>query len=146
MTLYDIIKGSIGKHLTLDPSVPASVGCAEAVSAILRLAGITLPTRGIAGTNALLLWCQAHPETFTSISEPEQGALLISATGTGNGALSNGHTGFFGGFGVQTPDEWGICSNNSDSGLFLELWTWSKWNAYYTQQGGMTPHIFRVKN
>jgi len=145
MTLYDIIKGSLGKHMTLDASVPASVGCAEAVSAILRLAGINVPQRGIASTNALLVFCQAHPEIFTSISEPEQGALLISATGTGNGKLSNGHTGFFGGFGVMYPDDWGICSNNSDSGLFLELWNWTKWIAYFQKLGGMTPHIFRVK-
>lgn len=145
MILYNIIKDSLGKHMTLDASVPASVGCAEAVSAILRLAGINVPQKGIAGTNALLLFCQAHPETFTAISEPEQGALLISATGTGNGKLANGHTGFFGGLGVQEKDEWGICSNNSDSGLFLELWNWTKWQTYYQQYGGMTSHIFRVK-
>lgn len=145
MNLYNIVKDSLGKHMTLDSSVPASVGCAEAVSAILRLAGINVPQRGIAGTNALLLFCQAHPEIFTSISAPEQGALLISATGTGNGKLANGHTGFFGGLGMQYPDDWGICSNNSDSGLFLELWSWAKWQAYYQDYGGMKPHIFRIK-
>lgn len=145
MTILETVKANLGKHLTLDASVPASVGCAEAVSTILRDIGINVPQKGIAGTNALLLWCQSHPEHFTALTEPEEGALLISATGTGNGNLSNGHTGFFGAFGVATPNDWGICSNNSDSGLFLELWTWSKWQNYYHQYGGMPNHIFRVR-
>lgn len=130
--------------MTLDPSVPARVGCAECVSAILRLAGIAVPQRGIAGTSALLVYCLAHPEHFTEIHTPEQGALLISASGSGNGNLSNGHTGFFGAFGVAVPNDWGICSNDSQTGLFLELWTWAKWQVYYQQYGGMRPRIFRI--
>lgn len=104
-----------------------------------------MPPHGIAGTSALQVYCLAHTELFEEIHAPEAGALLISASGGGNGALAHGHTGFFGAFNVAFPNDWGICSNNSDSGLFLELWNWSKWTAYYTQYGGIKPRIFRIK-
>lgn len=144
-TLYDVIKSSLDTHMTLNNSVPPRVGCAEAVSAVLRAAGIAVPAQGIAGTSALLVYCLQHPELFEEISSPEQAALLISASGSGNGNLSNGHTGFFGAFGIAFPDDWGICSNDSQTGLFLELWNWSRWQKYYSQYGGMRPRIFRVK-
>jgi hypothetical protein len=142
--MYEAIKSSLGHHMTLDPSVPARVGCAEAVSAVLRKAGVPVPARGIAGTSALLLYCLNHPQRYTEIYTPEPAALLISASGTGNGKLSNGHTGFFGRYGTMVISDWGICSNDSQSGLFLELWTWKKWKTYYEQYGGMRPRIFRV--
>ena len=54
--LYTIAKACIGKHLTLDPTVPQEVGCAEAISYILWKAGLPIPAKGIAGTAALEAW------------------------------------------------------------------------------------------
>lgn len=143
--LYAAIKASLDTHMTLDNSVPPRVGCAEAVCAVLRAAGIAVPAKGIAGTSALLVYCLAHPEIFEELDAPEEAALLISASGSGNGNLSNGHTGFFGVFGIAFPEDWGICSNDSQTGLFLELWNWLRWQKYYAQYGGMKSRIFRVK-
>lgn len=144
-TIYQTLKANIGKHCTLDDTVPPDVGCAEAVSFILRAAGIPVPSKGIAGTYALLQYALQHPEHFVEIYIPEESVLLISATGTGNGKLSNGHTAFFGIFGKQFSGDWGLVSNDSQTGLLLEHWSWKAWNTYYTQYAGFTPRLFRIK-
>jgi hypothetical protein len=144
-TFYDSIKAALGTHLTLDNAVPAEVGCAEAMSALLRPIDPSIPANGIANTADLLAHALAHPEIYTSISDPEEGALVIFATGSGNGSFP-GHTGAFGADGVMYVDDWGVCSNDSNTGLFRELWAWLKMLAYYQGAGGMQPHLFRIKS
>lgn len=141
-TIYSKILENLGEHLTLNEAVPAEVGCAEAVSKILSLSGIVVPSEGIPSTAALYEWLVVNPK-FEKIDAPEQGAIIISPTGFGNGSVE-GHTGFFGSFSKQFPDDWGICSNDSASGKFLETWSYERWIAYYSTVGSLPLYFFRA--
>jgi hypothetical protein len=141
--IYQIAKDSLGKHLTLNPNVPNEVGCAEAVSFVLKNAGITgIPAAGYAGTADLYRWLLANPQ-FKLIEQPEQGAVIVSPTGFGNNTVE-GHTGILGGFGVQFPNEFGILSNNSDNGLFQEKWNLLTWWLNYGEKGHLPVAFFRA--
>lgn len=140
--VYQKAAQSLGRHMTLNEAIPAEVGCAEAVSAVLSLAGVSDGTKGIAGTSALEDWV-IQSGRFTKIPIPETGALLISATGKGNGSVE-GHTGFFGRYDLRFPADWGLLSNDSASGLFLERWSWSRWQKHYSGAGGLPCNIYRL--
>lgn len=137
--VYTVAKANLGKHLTLNEAVPDEVGCAEAISKVLSLAGVFDGASGIAGTAQLYDWLVLH---FTKIDAPEEGAIIISPTGSGNGSIE-GHTGVLAAFNVAFPNDWGIMSNDSASGKFLELWSLSRWNAYYGGAGGLPVAMFR---
>lgn len=141
--VYQKASASLGKHMTLNEAVPHEVGCAEAVSAVLALAGISTGSHGIAGTASLDAWLASNAN-FERIGMPEAGAIIVSATGTGNGSVE-GHTGFFGLFNKQYPGDWGVLSNDSATGLFMERWSWTRWQAYYKTVGGLNVHIYRAK-
>lgn len=141
--IHDVLVTWIGKRCTLNPQIPPDVSCAEAVSFLLKELGIEDGPTGIAGTAALLSWVESQPSLFKEVFEPEESALLISATGTGNGRVE-GHTGFYGAFGLQYFLDWGIVSNNSQTGLLGEQWSWKEWTKNYTQAGGIPPRIFRI--
>ena len=140
--IFNVAKDNLGIHLTLDPNVSPEMGCAEAVSKILSLAGISVPKRGIPGTAALLAWLQVNPD-FEAIEVPEQGAIIVSATGSGNGSFP-GHTGIFGAFGAMYVGDWGICSNDSATGRLREQWCLKDWVHYYETVGGMKTWYFRA--
>jgi hypothetical protein len=141
--IYNEAKASLGKHITLNNAVPADVGCAEAVSFVLKNAGVqNLPAQGYAGTADLYVWLHSNPR-FMALDAPEAGAIIISPTGYGNGSVE-GHTGILGGFGVQFPYEFGILSNNSDNGLFQEVWSLPAWGANYGTKGGLPVAFFRA--
>ena len=140
--IYNNLLIYLEEHCTLNNNIPADVGCAEAVSFILQKSGFQMPTGGIPGTATLLQWLKSNPK-FVQIKTPEPGALLVSATGTGNGTI-DGHTGFFGKYGKMYPNDYGIVSNDSNTGLLLELWDWSRWQKYYVQQGQLETCIFRA--
>jgi hypothetical protein len=74
---------------------------------------------------------------------PEPGALIISPTGYGTGRIT-GHTGFLGKYGKMYPGDYGIVSNDSNSGLLLELWDLTRWQKYYGKQGGLPVAFFRA--
>lgn len=142
--IYDVAKDSLETHCTLNNNIPAEVGCAEAVSFILKKAGVVgVPETGIPGTASLYEWLASNP-SFMRIYAPLPGAIVVSATGTGNGTIS-GHTGVFGILGKMYKDDYGIVSNDSNTGLLLELWNWKNWQKYYQQQGGLTTGIFLAK-
>lgn len=140
--VYLEAKECLGKHITLDPNVPNEVGCAEAVSFVLKNAEFTLPTQGIASTASLYLWLKANL-LFERIYAPEQGAIIVSPTGYGNGSIE-GHTGVLGAYGAQFPYQYGILSNNSDNGLFQEKWDLLTWYLNYGVKGGLPLAMFRA--
>lgn len=141
--IYGVAKTSLGVHLTLNANVPSEVGCAEAVSTVLLKSGITgVPVTGFASTAVLYEWLRTSPQ-FVQIANPESGAVLVSPTGAGNGKIP-GHTGIVGAFDVTYAHDWGVCSNDSNSGLFLELWSIQKWVQYYAQYGGLPIYYFRA--
>lgn len=140
--IYAEVKLNLGLHLTLDAAVPDEVGCAEAVSKILSLAGIPVPSKGIAGTASLYEWLVTSI-LFERIDDPEQGAIIISPTGAGNGSVE-GHTGIVGAFNLAFPNDWGICSNDSASGKFLERWSYERWESVYGGVGNLPIYFFRA--
>lgn len=141
--IYNTAKKYLGVHVTLNPNVAPEVGCAEAVSFILKNAGIAIPEGGIAGTASLADWLSKSPQ-FEEIHEPEQGCVIVSATGAGNGQV-RGHTGIMAAFNLQYASDWGILSNDSQTGLFLELWSLASWDQFYGKTGGLPVRFFRGK-
>lgn len=132
--IYQTAKSLFGEHLTLNPSVPSETGCAEALSAVLLKCSVKgIPRLGFAGTYDMLHWLENSP-SFVEIFEYEPGAIIISATGSGNGKIP-GHCG--------VCAQQGILSNNSDNGLWQEKWTMDKWREYYAIFGGMEARFFR---
>lgn len=139
--IYQVIKDNLDKHLTLNNNVSPEVGCAECMSKVLQLANVSVPGYGIAGTDAFLAWIEVNPD-FEEIFEPEEAAMVIFATGTGNGKVE-GHTGAFCAFNVMYISDWGVASNDSTTGTMREQWAWKKMLAYYQGYGGIKPRIFR---
>lgn len=137
--IYTVAKASLGKHMTLDPNVPAYVGCAEAVSAVLELAGISDGPKGIASTALLDQWLESS-NLFEQIANPEAGAIIVSPTV----GVQHGHTGIVGAAGAKGNGITGIMSNNSDSGLFLELWDITAWKKYYVDVLGLKMNFYRA--
>jgi hypothetical protein len=133
-TIYEAAKSCLGTHLTLDPSMPSEVGCAEAVSALLRKARISVPAGGIAGTASLYAWLPKNG--FTRASKPDPGDVIISPTDLGNGAV-RGRTDIVG--------KSGILANDSQTGLFLELWSLDTWREWCGVKGGLPVDFFRWK-
>lgn len=137
--IYQALLANLGKHLTLNPSVSPELGCAEAVSAILREIGVEgIPALGFSGTAALNSWVAGSPH-FEKIQLPEIGALIISPTV----GMQHGHTGFFGKFNLMYVNDWGICSNDSSNGLFREQWSYREWLDYYKTALGLEMDIYR---
>jgi hypothetical protein len=133
--LYTIAKSFLGKRLTLDKSVPKDIGCAQAMSYILKEVGYKIPKGGISGTYTLYEWLNKN---FYKTDKLEPGCILISVTGTGNGKL-RGHVGV-------VLDDGIIASNNSATGLLDTHWKYENWVPYYQQVGKLKTVIFKEKS
>ncbi len=130
--IYNTAKSLMGKHLTLNDTVPMNVGCAQALSYVLKQCGYAIPKYGIDGTVDMHNWLQKN---FTRVDTPQAGDVIISVTGTGNGSV-RGHTGV-----VALH---GILSNESQSGLWKEDWTLPAWLVHYQTDGELTTEYFRA--
>lgn len=124
--IYREAKADLGKHLTLNSNVPPDVGCAEAVSFILKMVGVPwIPKQGVAGTAQLWELLKANARLTT---QPQPGNIIISPTGTSEKGVQHGHVGIV--------LEYGIGSNDSNSGLFRENYTLGSWSdLFHTQLG-----------
>lgn len=130
--IYNATANCLGQHLTLDPSVPFEVGCAESVSFLLSKAGIKgIPQRGFAGTWDLYQWLKTNKQFIESVY-PEYGSVVISPTDPTN-PTNHGHTGII--------LKHGIGSNDSTNGLFAENYTVDSWNHSFTLRG-FSVHYF----
>lgn len=138
--LYTAAVSCLDRHITLNANVPASVGCAEAVSYVMKLAGVADGLQGIAGTAALDGFLAGSP-LFTKVFAPTVGAILVSPTGAGNGSVE-GHTGIVAKYNLQFPNDYGVLSNNSDNGLFQEKWSISAWAKNYHSKGGLPMNYY----
>lgn len=131
--LYQLAKSLLGQHLTMNDAVPWMVGCMEAISRILSKFGIPgIPVMGIEGTAAGLDFL-VKSDDFKEVQQYTLGAVLIAATGTGNGKI-RGHVGICG--------EFQIMSNNSETGKWDTQWTIDRWLAYYGDYGGIKTRYF----
>lgn len=140
--LYTVAKNALGTKQTLDPSVPSDVGCSEAISAMLKTAGIVVPQAGIAGTAQLYTWLKNNAR-FSQIAAPQAGDIIISPT-TSLGKIDHGHVGIMAMYNVQYINDYGIISNDSDTGLVREKWCLKDWIAYYQIYGGLDVAYFRL--
>lgn len=120
--VYAIAKAHIGQHLTLDPSVPAEVGCVEALSRVLKEAGYALPPRGIQGVNALIVWMIA--KGFKEVSASVTGCV-ITAHSPNEANTAGAHVG--------VVMQFGICSNSSANGRWEENYTIHTWIRAFPQ-------------
>lgn len=133
--IYTAAKSCLDKSITLDATVPSDLGCAEAVSYVLQKAGIQgIPPIGYAGTSDLYTWLQQH---FTAVTDPLPGDVVISPTGTSSIGTPHGHTGIVA--------LYGILSNDSDTGLFMEKYTLASWQQYFGVALGFPVYYFRQK-
>ncbi len=131
--LYALSKHAVGIHLSLNDAVPWAVGCAEAVSKLLQEFGVMgIPARGIEGT-AVLLDFLSKSAQFQEIYTYTPGAIILSATGSGNGKI-RGHVGVCG--------NTAIMSNNSETGKWDTQWNIDRWEAYYGGYGAIPTRYF----
>jgi hypothetical protein len=131
-TLYEVAYSLLGRRLTLDLNVPKEVGCAQAISYVLKRYGCLIPNKGISGTAGMYDWLKKNS---VEIGNPEVGCILLYATGSGNGKI-RGH--------VFVVGKNSLMSNNSNTGLFDYQWTQEKAKLYYEEHGGFKPHYFRI--
>lgn len=130
--LYEAAKSCLGQHLTLNNNVPDELGCAEALSFILKKVGIAIPPAGIASTTELYNWLPKNG--FTKVDTPQPGDIIISPTGMGNGSV-RGHVGIIANY--------GILSNDSATGLFRENWQLQEWKDWYHGKGDLPVVFYR---
>lgn len=132
--IYDAAKAALHTHITLDNSVSPDLGCAEAVSYVLAKSGaFGFPASGFAGTSALWTWLAQHA---LQVSTPNPGDVVISPTGMSSKGTPHGHVGIVA--------QYGILSNDSDTGLFLEKYTLDTWKAYFGISLGFPVYFYRV--
>lgn len=139
--LYDTAAASLGKMMKLDATVPNLFGCASSLSGVMVAAGITgLPQLGIAGTAALYDWLRKSDQ-FIQVSQPQAGDIVISPSKAqpDENQLAHGHCG------ILVKINQGICSNDSDTGKWMEKWTLPDWIAYYTTYGRLPTVYFRAR-
>lgn len=134
--IYTAAKTAMGTHITLNPAVPDELGCAEAVSFVLKQAGIEVPQLGFAGTYDLWRWLE-NSKLFNRTDHPTKGGIVIAPTGTSTkGASEHGHIG--------VTMMYGICSNNSSTGLFEENYSFAGWEASFSARGFTSYYYYAI--
>lgn len=130
---YEVCYNLIGKHLTMDTSVPSLYGCAEAVSFALKEFGYPIPARGYASTNELYKWLQNNCD---EVDTPSVGDIIISVSYTGV-PNARGHVGVVG--------KKSIMSNDSETGLWQPYWSMAGWLKHYKDDLKLTTKYFRLR-
>lgn len=131
--LYLAAKTCLGKDMVDDPGVDPSVGCADAVNSVFKMA-FDREIGGGASTAALYEILKSDPRFKTSTYGV--GNIVISPTGTSSKGAPHGHVGICG--------IYGILSNNSMSGLWQEYYTEQSWHDYYVEKLGFPMYFFEV--
>lgn len=137
--LYKKAFDTIGFDASPKDLVSDEYACAESVSTILSS---VIAFNIITGTFSLLNVLK-DDSRFQEIFTPEQGCIIISATGTGNGNLANGHVGIVG-KNLAPDNSLYVMSNSSASGIWSVNLTIDKWNKYYGVYGGFPVRYFKL--
>lgn len=135
--LYREAKVCLGYPQKLDASIPNLLACASSLSGVLKKAGFEgLPPHGIGGTEALNMFFSTNAQ-LQSVPEnnAEAGDIIISPSNTPGAVLQHGHCGVVGNSGIM--------SNDSDTGLWRESWTFTSWVAYYQTYGKLSVLVYR---
>lgn len=129
--VYEAAAARIGRHLTLDPSVPAEEGCCEALSAVLQAAGYQMPPKGIAGVNAMVAWMLGRGFVEIADGQTPFPGCVIAAHRPAYGDPEFAHIG--------VVMRHGICSNTSATGLWQENYPGVEaWRAAFSTGGSLT--------
>jgi len=132
--ILNYIWNNLGKDLN---DYYNELGCMQTVNNILKNC-LGYEAGGGASTALGLKELEKNPNfKEVTTSQAQAGDLIISATGTGNGNIAHGHTGFLGENGV-------IYSNNSITGLLSGHLTAKMWREYFYIKGGFPTRYFRA--
>ena len=129
---------NLNTDVTPKDKVDDDVACCETIDTLLYktfgeyMAGSTIT---ISTTKALEI--MSISPKFLEIQKPIKGSILVYATGTGNGYLSNGHIFASNGAGL-------LYSNSSYTGLFQQNYTDFTAKYRYETLGGFKPHYFML--
>ena len=124
----------LGKDASPKDLVSDTLACAESCSNIIKQ---ILPDFKIVTGTYSLYENLKKDKRFREIKEQKLGAIIISPTGMGNGAIKNGHVGIF-------TQESIIASNDSDSGLWSQNFTLNGWKNRYEKNGGYPIYYFEM--
>lgn len=126
----------LGTDFTPTDKTPDMLACAEAVTTILVKAG-ALPMV-ITGTWTLEQYLM-RSKNWVPVATPEEGDVLVSATGTsskGSKAPFVGHTAIVGKNGL-------LYSNDSYTGKWKAHYDMNSWRKRYVEQGGYQMAFYR---
>lgn len=128
--LYEVTMSNIGKDLS---PIEDKFACAETVYTLLHLAfGDTYKTRS---TREAYDHMMISPY-YARVQSPLPGDIVISATGYGNGNISNGHMGI-------VLDDGKIASNNSYNSKLEINYNLESWKQRYGVIGGFPIAYYR---
>jgi len=120
---------------------PDEYGCVESFCEVYKHAFGTYPdgTTAMPDLSTIVInkVFRAHKERFKPTLDFKAGNIIISVTGTGSGAISNGHIGICG-------ENEQIISNNSNTGKWSLGFTFKTWVGRYRTKGGMQVFLFEV--
>lgn len=134
VTLY--CKLYLGKDFTPLDLVPDEFGCAEAVTTLLKNAGLFYLV--IPGTWTLWKYLQKSDQ-WKLVTEPMEGDIILSPTGLsrlGSEVPFVGHVGIVGPRGM-------IYANNSDNGKWSTIYHLTDWIQRYSVRGGYPVLYYR---
>lgn len=127
---------SLGTDASPNDVAPDEYGCAETVDTIHKKAfGLYVGGRLTLST-AVLYSILKTSRKWRKVDDPTPGCIVISPTGYGSGALSNGHVGI-----VSADGK--IMSNTSATGRFEENYTLDTWRKRYVAVGGFPMDFFQ---
>ena len=132
-TLLQVCKENLGRDASPADLAPDEVGCAETVTTILKQVYPETPI--LTGTYSLLDYLRNPKNGWKQIDHPEPEAIILCATGTGNGSIP-GHTGF-------CDENLNIMSNDSKTGKFLTNYTLKTWRDRYVLKGDYKIYYFK---
>lgn len=133
-SLYIVAKGNLGMDVTPHDEVDDDVDCADSLNTIYKITtGRPISTPGYS-TIELYNAMMSDPKRFKKVDTPLPGTIIICVSGTGNGNLGHGHCGICG--------KVSIMSNTSATGKWQANYTFTSWEKYFSQFGGMRIHLF----
>jgi hypothetical protein len=135
--VYLTAKTLLGRHLTLDSDIPKTLGCGQAFSYLMKSCGYPIPKNGISGTIGCNEWLKENAE---EISSPDQGAIIVSITEGDH----HGHIGCIAKYDFMFPNDWGIMSNSSETGLWEVNWNYKDWRHYYENVLGLQTKFYKL--
>lgn len=137
--LYDKAKELLSPSRDVSPLDIANdeVGCVESLWNVINKAFPNKVGFPLVLSTIKLKYYLDNSPLYEKVTSYLPGDIILNVTGTGNGNVSNGHTGITGKFGIM--------SNDSRTGLWLQNYTYKRWDDNYRIKGGMKTHYFRRK-